>query len=39
MNILHLREPQEVVNDARCATTPDTCSQSLTPYNKDCFDP
>lgn len=39
MNILHLREPQAVVDDARCAAEPSTATQTLSPYNSFCGDP
>lgn len=39
MNIIHLREPQNVVDDARCAAEPQTVEQELVPYNPECFDP
>lgn len=39
MAIIHLREPQVVIDNPRCAAVPDTCTQSLTPYAAQCFDP
>ena len=39
MNIIALREPQTIVDDPRCAATPDTVTQDLLPYNSMCGDP
>ena len=36
--IIAQREPQIVINDPRCASTPAMVYQSLTPYNQECGD-
>jgi len=39
MCIIHQREPQTIVDNPRCAAAPSTATQSLLPYNSQCFDP
>ncbi len=39
MCIIAQREPQVVVDNPRCAATPDVVTQTLLPYNLQCFDP
>jgi len=39
MNIIAQREPQVIIDDPRCASTPSQAYQTLLPYNTLCGDP